>query len=161
MPDFEEMKALEQKLARLMPTALSGEGQHSIEEMLDRLAVEAPAHQQPVRAAAWRKWGAGISGIAAALVAGVWVAQKIESPRGGALSVVADLPAACVQLVGEFDQVSEVAADGWREDPDGAALHVVRVSAVEQDDLLDEESGLVVQIVQPREEVILMPINTF
>jgi hypothetical protein len=47
------------------------------------------------------------------------------------------------------------------EDPDGAAMQAVRVRVVEANTLRDEETGIVVQVSEPREEMVLTPVSVF
>jgi hypothetical protein len=40
-------------------------------------------------------------------------------------------------------------------------MHALRLSVVEENSLRDLETGIVVQISEPREEILLMPITAF
>jgi hypothetical protein len=50
---------------------------------------------------------------------------------------------------------------GWSETPDGSAMRTLRLRVVEESRLRDEETGIVMNISQPREEFLLMPVSTF
>ncbi len=147
-------------LARLMPPALSGEGQRGIEAMLDELAG-APAEVTVIQATG-RPWfrrmiGGGIAaaGIAAALVF-PGAGKLPQSP-----SAAADPTQPEFVLVAESDRVESMTDEGWQEDSDGSAMHALRLSVVEENRLFDEETGIVMSISEPREEIFLMPVNAF
>jgi hypothetical protein len=40
-------------------------------------------------------------------------------------------------------------------------MRAMRLSVVEENNLLDEETGIVMQITEPREEFLLVPVSTF
>lgn len=58
-------------------------------------------------------------------------------------------------------RVEEMTDEGWREQEDGSAIHAVRVNVVDEKQIRDGETGIVMRISQPREEWILTPINSF
>jgi hypothetical protein len=60
-----------------------------------------------------------------------------------------------------FDRVEAMSDEGWVADPDGAAMQAVRVRVVEANTLRDEATGIVVQVSDPREEMILTPVTVF
>lgn len=152
---------VESILARLMPVALSDEGQRGIEAMLDELAGT-PAEIVPMRKPWFRRPLA--AGVAAAAVAAAALLPLI-TPRQSA----APLVAASVQdsreggfvLVGESGSISSMSEEGWQEDADGSAMRTLRLRVVEQNSLLDEETGIVMQVSEPRDEFLLMPVSTF
>lgn len=148
--------AIEKILGRLMPPALSEQGQRGIELMLDELAAEVPnAKPRP------RRWWLAASGIAAALVAGFFAIQliRVNDSPGGALAT-ADAADEFV-VMSESGRVETVTDEGWSESPDGAALRAMRLRVVEENRVYDEESGIVMNISQPREELLLMPVSAF
>ena len=51
--------------------------------------------------------------------------------------------------------------EGWQEDADGLAMHTLRLKAIEENEVRDERSGMVVLISEPREEILLIPVNAF
>lgn len=151
-------------LARLMPPALSEAGQREIETMLDTLAGT-PAQTSPATSAgvAWMRrvltGGIAAAGVAAALV---FPLAAPPSPSSWAVTAPADeAPAAGLLLVGEFDRIESMTDEGWQEDSDGATMRAMRLSVVEENSLLDEETGIVMQVSEPREELLLMPVNAF
>lgn len=150
-----DSQSVETILGRLMPPALSVSGQQEVETMLDELAGPAPAEQMPARPR-WR-WHIG-GGLAAALAAGLLIPHLLEpvAPQGNTATTAPE-----VLLVGETDRVESMIDEGWREIPDGIAVRAMRVRVIEESRLLDEESGIVMQVSQPREELLLMPISAF
>jgi hypothetical protein len=147
-----DTNSVETILARLMPPSLSVAGQHDIEAMLDELAGPVVAHKPATRSL--RHWIIG-SGLAAGLALAFAIPHLITPPA----VVAAAAPA--LQLVGESDRVESMTDEGWREVPDGSAMRAMRVRVVEENSLFDEETGIVMQVSQPREELLLMPISAF
>ena len=154
---------VESILARLMPPALSEAGQREIETMLEALAgTPAPAtHARTGKAARIRRWITG--GIAAAGVAAALIVPMAKPPA--ATSWAVPIPAAAtlagLVLVGESDRVESMTDEGWQENADGSTMHALRLNVVEENSLLDEETGIVMQVSQPREEILLLPVSTF
>lgn len=152
-------QSIETILSRLMPPALSEHGQRDIEAMLDELAgspvSEAPASQP--RSRLWQR----IGGIAAAIAALVVISQAFnpEAPSVIARAVVSDGPS--FELVGESDRVEAIRDDGWLESPEGSAMRATRLRVVEENSLLDHETGIVMVITEPRDELLLMPVSAF
>lgn len=174
---------IEAALGRLMPPGLSEDGLSSIHAMLDELAAQAlPADGTPAVAAgqpaalaippARRRvlvpgWLAA-SGIAAALA---FVATLETGPRPDeALMAVleaesppamAGFAASGLVLVGEFDHIETMTDEGWVTDPDGVAMEATRLRVIEGTTFLDEETGVLVQVSEPREEIFLTPVTAF
>jgi hypothetical protein len=158
---------VETVLARLMPAALSENGQAGIEAMLDELAETAPAADSAVvRRVSGRRWmisggiAAAAAGIAALLVFPI---TSAPSQPGVAVndsnSSNSYFPE--VVLLDETDRIESMTDEGWQEDFDGSSMRVMRLSVVQENSFLDEETGIVMQVSQPREEMLLMPVSTF
>jgi hypothetical protein len=150
-----DSQSVENILARLMPPALSVSAQQDIESMLDELAGPVIVNQSPVRS--WRRWIIG-GGLAASLAAALAIPRLME-PSKPAVVTAAPLPE--FLLVGESDRVESTTDEGWRETPDGSAVRAMRVRVIEENSLFDEETGIVMRVSQPREELLLMPISAF
>jgi hypothetical protein len=152
---------VESILARLMPPALSENGQAEIEEMIDELAGPVP---QQVVAISSGKWLARLSaggGIAAAigLLGALYLGDKtVPEPKQGAM--VQEMASGLI-LVSESDRVESMTDEGLRENADGSAMRALRLKAVEKNQVLDEESGIVIEISEPREEILLTPVSEF
>lgn len=150
-----DAQSIEAILARLMPPALSESGQQEIESMIDDLAAGSPA----VR----RHWdrriiagGLAAAGVAAALI---FPLANRSSQILQLLPSAADLPE--FVLIGESDRIESMTDEGWREDQDGSAMQSLRLTAIAENTLLDEQTGIEMCISQPRVEILLMPVSTF
>jgi hypothetical protein len=156
---------IETVLARLMPPALSESGQRAIESMLDELAAEALANTGPThgrsRVVRTVRFAVplGIAAALAALVALVPHNEPIMTPL--VMGQAAPEAGSGLILVGESDRIEAMSDEGWLVDPEGDAMQAVRVRVVEANTLRDEETGIVVQVSDPREEMILMPVTVF
>jgi hypothetical protein len=64
-------------------------------------------------------------------------------------------------LMGESDRIESMTDEGWQEDSDGSTMRAMRLNVVGENSLLDEETGIVMQVSEPREELLLMPVSTF
>jgi hypothetical protein len=147
-------------LARLMPPGLSEQGQRDIEAMLDGLAgpvLELPtAKPSPSH---WRRWTV-IGGIAAAGVAAAMIFPLASSPIPVAAAATQEVLPGFV-LVGESDRIESTIDEGWFEDSDGSAMRTLRLSVIEENTIQDEETGIIMQVSEPREEILLMPVSAF
>ena len=161
--------SIEAALSRLMPPALSESGQRSIEAMLDELAVTAPSAAAIRRRRVRGLWWFIPTGIAAALAA---VAGLALQPGPGpapvaaadpvtAATAVAEDPDPGLVLVSESSRVEQLSDEGLLGNPDGEAMRAVRCRVVDANTFRDEETGIVVQVTEPREETILMPVSIF
>ena len=161
--------SIEAALSRLMPPALSDSGQRSIEAMLDELAVTAPSAAAIRRRRVRGLWLFIPTGIAAALAAIAGLALQPEpgpAPVAAAdpvpaATAVAEEPAPGLVLVSESSRVEQLSDEGLVGNPDGEAMRAVRCRVVDANTFRDEETGIVVQVTEPREETILMPVSIF
>jgi hypothetical protein len=147
-------------LARLMPPALSQDGQHAIESMIDELAGPQAETRVPVSPGKWRIITVIGGGIAAA-VAGLLALAPVVDGFSGSRTVMATKMLPEFMLVSESDRVESMTDEGWQEDSNGSAMHALRLVAVEENQVKDTESGMVVMISETREEVLYSPISAF
>jgi hypothetical protein len=147
-------------LSRLMPRGLSDDGQREIEDMLDELAGPPVngAAAKPAYSSWMRRMFAG--GIAAAGVTAALVFPWAPAPSPVLASATVGSPARFV-LVGESDRIESTTDEGWVEDSDGSAMQALRLSVVAENSIRDEETGIVMQVSEPREEYLLMPVSAF
>lgn len=147
-------------LARLMPPALSEEGQREIEAMLDELAGPVAVVAPPAAAVvSWpHRWVIG--GIAAAGVAAAMIFPMKPAAHPLASAADQETPAE-FQLVSESDRIESTSDEGWLEDADGSAMQALRLNVVEENNILDEETGILMTVSEPREEILLMPVSAF
>lgn len=152
---------IETVMARLMPPAMSQQSQMDLEAMIDDLA--GPEMSRGVSAARQTgRWllGGGIAAALGALLAVFPTHKDVETPLAQASMATEGFSSGLV-LLSESDRVESMTDEGWREDASGSALHAVRLNVIKENQLRDEESGMLVQISEPREETLLMPINSF
>ena len=143
---------IEAVLARLMPPALSQQGQIEIEDMIGDLAGPESSRGQ-----SWFIRCAIGGGIAAAI--GALIAIYPTGPTAPPSAVAEADPG--YSLVSVSDRIESMTDEGWREDADGLAMHTLRLKAIEENQVRDEGSGMVVLISEPREEVLSIPVNAF
>lgn len=166
--------SIEDILARLMPPALSVEGQKSIEAIIDDLARDTgnslesvslapgPDSVLPETRAPWfrRALAGGIAAAVAGLVAlAIPMGQRPDQAHV-ATTAMQESPPEFV-LVSESDRIESSTDEGWVEDSDGTAMRALRLNVVEENSIRDEETGIVMQVSEPREEILLMPISAF
>jgi len=166
----DDLSQFETKLRRsLMPPALSDAATESIHALLDELAgAETNMDIQPASAAISSKsspWAAAAAAVAALFGVAAWFAAPIlddlaflTTSRDG---FAADDGYESMHLVDESTRLAWVEDEGWLDDPDGGALRAVRMRVIEENRLLDEETGIIVHVSSPREEMLLMPVSTF
>lgn len=167
----DDLKHFESKLRRsLMPVALSDDASGSIHAMLDELAGmnTANADAPPAPAAIAPKnssWRAAAAVVAGLLAISAWLlapgTKKLAfSPSPKSTSFTAqNVP--IMHLVDESTHLAWFEDEGWLDDPDGGALRAVRMRVVEENRFLDAETGLIVHVSSPREEMLLMPVSSF
>ncbi|MES2476520.1 MAG: hypothetical protein V4640_12125 [Verrucomicrobiota bacterium] len=151
---------IETVLARLMPPALSQECQDGLDAMIDDLA----GPEKSLTASAIRGTGRWllIGGMAAAVGAMFAIFPLPgDAPLQQSAGVPAVDPPSGLVLLSESDRVESMTDEGWQEDATGSALHALRLNMVEENQLIDEETGMQMRISEPREEVLLVPISEF
>jgi hypothetical protein len=149
-------------LARLMPPAMSQGAHQEIASMIEELA--GPIVELPSAPPAGNWWirsvvGGGIAAALGGIVAIFPLTPATPEPRL-ALNPPAHPPSGLVLISGS-DRVESITDEGWQESQDGAAMRALRLNAVEERSVRDQESGIVVKISEPREEILLMPITSF
>lgn len=150
---------IEDILARLMPAALSERAGTDIGETIDQLAQDAgldipSIHPAPVR---W-PWVAGIAAsvVFAAMV--IWK-QTPVSPSSAYVQPVRN--SAELVSISHTDTLQSVVQEGWRDDVGGKPHQALRLHMLAQQQIRDEQTGIVMTVSQPREEVLLVPVHTF
>jgi hypothetical protein len=145
---------IETIMARMMPPALSQDCQSEIEAMIDDLA----GPENVVRISWLTRCVIG-GGIAAGIGALCAVFPMIHGSSNSQVAVTsaAERPSGLV-LVSESDRIESVTDEGLRKDSEGSAMHSVRFKAVQENSVRDEETGMVVRISEPREEILMMPM---
>lgn len=155
MPAPESIDAI---LARLMPVAISEEGQRSLDAMLDELCgpeTDVPASSPK----SYWKYLIPPAGIAAAVtLALIWPGgEKVSHAPAVAQTDGTD----ALSWVGESESIEALSDEGWVADPQGGVMQAMRVRVVGENTLRDEETGIVMQISEPREEMLFYQVNAF
>lgn len=143
---------IETILSRLMPPALSERRQADIEEMLDGLVGPTSQEVATISSAKWVARSLAGGGIAAAIGAMCAVFPLTEKSDTKS--------AAGLVFLGESERIESVTDEGWREDSEGSAMHAVRLKSVQRNSVRDEQSGMVMQICEPREEILMVPASS-
>ncbi len=143
-----------------MPPALSQNGQYEIESMIDELAGPEDEVVVPISSRKWLGLTVMGGGIAAAVAGLLALAPMIEGFSGSqAVKVTETVPE--FMLVSKSDRVESMTDEGWQEDLSGSAMHALRLVAVEENQVKDTKSGMVMLISETREEILYSPISAF
>lgn len=165
-------------LGRLAAPQLSSEGTDRIHRMLDGLSGcqsvrPIPACPQSSPAAAIqsppplsRSKAIASAAAAVALTALTFWSQTTSSrhPVASSQPVAGDHPAPSLWLVSESDRLESAESlcdENPTSDLDGSAMQTFRLELLEEDQWFDEETGIVMNVSVPREEIFLMPISAF
>ncbi len=145
---------IETILARMMPPALSQDCQSEIEAMIDDLA----GPENVVRMSWLTRCVIG-GGIAAAIGALCAVFPMIQGSSNSHLAVTSpgERPSG-LDLVSESDRIESVTDEGLRQDSEGLSMRSLRLKAVQENSVRDKETGMVVRITEPREEILMTPM---
>lgn len=159
MSKHEDVEAV---LSRLIPASLSQHAHEALEQLVDPSASGTPEEATTLAAKIaklpWKSLG-GMA-AAAALALGSWAAIE-QAERKTATTTSPAQHAKDMILLGESDRVEDMVDEGWQSFDDGSAMHAMRVHLVGESQYHDEETGILVTISEPREEIILMPVSAF
>ena len=150
---------IETALARLMPPPLSEGAQSDLDALIDELSGSF-GNESAVKnkSLSWKVLG----GIAAGLVVtagGFAISKQTAMPLVASAQSVTTPPS--MVLISESDRVQSIRDEGWSEQADGSTMHAVRLNLIEENRLMDQETGIVVQVSEPREEIFFTPITAF
>jgi hypothetical protein len=158
---MESPEDIEKALARLLPSAISDQGQRSLDDLIDSLAAgEAVVEMPPPRRKPWG-WIGGIGAAAAA------VALALVIPAGNPedSTTLASNPAFGEKegflVLEQSKHVESAEPEDWTSEADGVTHRAWRVRVVNQERVQDLETGYEVLVSHPQDEVILRPVNTF
>ncbi len=153
--------SIETILARLMPPALSQAAQFEIDAMIDELAGPESENVVGISSGRWLVRVAIGGGIAAAIGAMLAISPVFQGSKAEVALVAPVFSNSGLVLVSESDRIESMTDEGWRESPDGSAMRALRLNAVEENNVRDEETGMEVLISEAREEILLIPISAF
>lgn len=158
MPRLETTDDIEKALFRLMPVALSGPASEENDNLIDELAGDTIDRSK--KTISWRFFTA----VAAAITIGWFVA--LSGPEAGTKHVASTDSQAgkemseMVFLTGS-DRVEDAEDEGLFVDTGGSAVRKIRFRVVEETQVRDEETGIIVMLTEPREEQYMVPVSTF
>ncbi len=172
------VNSIEEKLRRLVPPALSEEGQLRLEETVDRLAgVQSEgesSNRSEVRFFAW-PWKA--VAVVAALAIPVVMLQSYDPDDTDRSLAQVDVPISADQsaqmiaqkvwpeemlLLRSTKLIDAQVDDGLIVPVNGSAPHYrYRYRVVDEERVRDPETGTVVTLRQPRQEVVTIPVTQF
>ena len=98
------------------------------------------------------------SGIAAALLLGLVI---FHSGDDALQAPVAAAKESDFLLLNGEDRMEGMSDEGLFVDSGGSAMRRLKVQVVEESKVRDNESGIVVTLSEPREEMYLVPVSTF
>jgi hypothetical protein len=132
-----------------------------MEALLDELCgEELPEIAEPEKKSALWKFAAPVGiAAAAALVFTFPLSKSVNSPPVFPIAAAESIPE--MELIGESGRIEKTTDEGWVADSQGRTMQAVRVRVVEENTLRDQETGIVVHISEPREELLLFPVNAF
>lgn len=166
---MDRFKSLEEKLEGLVPSPLSEGGERMLEDRIDELAgvdSEARPAEQAAPTVFWSRRVAAVVLVLAIPV--VMIQMKPERPDDTSLAMLdADL-APSVPVHPEMILLKSTKLIDGREDDglivpaDGAAPHYrYRYRVVDEEQVRDPETGAVITLRQPRQEVVTIPVTEF
>lgn len=158
---MESPEDIEKALARLLPSAISDQGQRSLEDLIDSLAAgETVVEMPPPHRKPWA-WIGGIGAAAAAVaLALVTPAGEPRAPQFSSTDLPPEDEGGFVVLA-QSKHVETAEPENWTSESDGVTHRAWRVRVVNQERVQDLETGYEVLVSRPQEEVILMPVNAF
>lgn len=161
MRKLETATDVERALRELMPVALSEQSQHEIGEMLEDLSGSESRGMG--RKARMRRVLFGGAAAAALLVCGFTFFPVMipEQARPVIASQSSNEAAGEMELLSESDRVEKVLDEGLFVDSGGSAVRKVRVRMVEESRFQDKETGIIVMLTEPREEMYMLPVSKF
>jgi hypothetical protein len=127
--------------------------------MIDDLAGPETANVVPISSGKWLISILVGGGIAAAIAGILALVPMIEGFSWPQVTATSKAPSGFV-LVSESDRIESMTDEGWQEE-NGSAMRALRLTAVEENNVRDVESGMVVRISEPREEILYTPITAF
>lgn len=144
----------ERELAvRLIPRGFRDDGRAAVHAMFDELEEgDVPSWQRRAQ----------VGAAAAALAVAGWVLW----PASGEPEVVAAEPPAAesteIELMSE--SIGVVAAEPdreWHTDADGNFMQAWHLQVVNEEHFHDRQSGYRIRVLQPQDELVLLPVSTF
>lgn len=149
---------IETILARLMPPALSDEFQGGLNETIDKLAGPAPENVTEISSGKWLVRSLVGGGIAAAM--GAMFAMYPANQTAEPAVAKTERASSGLVLMSASDRLESMTDVGMRKDSEGTDMHAVKVRSVQENKVRDQESGMIVKIREPREEILMTPVGS-
>jgi len=153
----DRFSSLEDKLRGLVPPAISEAGQERLENTVDQLVGEKliPFY----RSNFWR--AAAVVTLSSALVWSVFKSNELNQPDVSTALVSVNSPAP-MELLTSTNRIDGRQDDGLIVPTDGRAPHYrYRYSVTDEERVRDPETGTIVTLRQPRQEIITVPVTQF
>lgn len=162
---MEPINSIEEKLSRLIPPALSEEGQRGLEDLIDELAgVEADADFE----ATPNRWLWKVAAAVAILaVPVVMTHRRGDSPVMDTSLAQLDVDVTLgvspeMMLLKSIQMIDAREDDGLIVPSDGTAPHYrYRYRVIDEEVVRDPETGVEITLRQPRQEVVTIPVTQF
>ncbi len=159
--------SIEEKLRRLVPPSLSETAQVKLEETIDRLAGVEPHCANTAKAENKKFWPWKAAAAVALLAAPVVMYQMQSAPQPDALLAIRDVGdvsdlAPELVVLKTSCRIDACEDDGLIIPTDGAAPHYrYRYSITNEEQVRDAETGTVITLRQPQQEVLTIPVTQF
>lgn len=157
-PGTDTPEGIERALARLVPASMSEEGSALIDSTIDELAGE------PASAAGGGPRGGVVRWGAAAAVAGLLalgLGWTVVSNRGFDPGLAVLDPAEVVLLESSERVVDAASETELLAEEDGSVNRAWHLNLVKEETYRDLETGFEVQVIHPRDELVMMPVSHF
>lgn len=146
MAEYDPHLETERVLQRLMPAFLSAEAQVQIEKIFESKTTNKK------HLIIMPKWQSVAAGFLLILALYRWMGNKwVDAPDFAQESTV----------LSELDRVEKIFDDGLFVDGAGSAVRKVRVRVIEESLIRDVHSGILVTVSEPRQEMYMVPVNSF
>ena len=163
---MEQFKSIEEKLAQLLPPALSDEGQRRLEDMIDDLSGVDADLEKSNAGRSPKGWVWKAVAVLALSTSIVIIGSTLVPEERTALLTHDDQ--ATHGKTSEMVVLTSTKLIGGRENDglivpnDGTTPHYrYRYQVIDEEQVKDPDSGLVITLRQPRQEVLTIPITQF
>ncbi len=156
--------SIEEKLNRLVPSGVSTRAQRGLEDTIDRLAAASGLGDGSGSPGVMAHWAWKAAAVVALIAAPVVMfrtlpGKTVESP---ALAAITPEAAAGLVVLSSTQQIVATEDDGLIIPEDGGTPHYrFRYQVSDEERLRDPETGTIVTLRQPRQEIHTIPVTLF
>ena len=182
---MDNFQSIEDKLSQLIPSSVSEEGQMKMEDTIDELAGSSfdvaeiatsvdssqdsllQAGTEVTGGSSWPwKAAAAIALLAVPAVMLEWGSSLFDAVPPSSLAVIDPVSEALgsspLVVLKTTNRVDGLEDDGLILPLDGSAPHYrYRYHVIDEERVLDEKTGTVITLCQPRQEVVTVPVTRF